>query len=212
MANVSPARGLDVLTAVMLGLVSVVTALGAWQASAWSSTAEELSRDSVDARDVSINLAVLAEQAVRIDREAITEAAYLWKQGESTEDPVEAMLLELRVTAALGTAAESARLGWQGWREAGFAPEADPMRDPAYLAERHQDHESYAQASVTAAAIAAQYNAKSGVIAQAALIHAVALFLFGIAGVNRLPAVRTAVVVLGCLVFLGGLALAVTAF
>src|SRR5690606_8916512 len=104
----------------------------------------------------------------RIDREAITEAAYLWKQGEGAADPVDALLLELRVSAALGTAAETARLGWPAWQESGFAAEADPMRDPGYLAERHQDHESYAQASVTAAAIAGQYSAKSGVIAQAA--------------------------------------------
>lgn len=212
MANDSSTRGLEIVTAFMLGLVSVVTALGAWQAAAWTGAAEELSRDSGDARDVSVNLSVIAEYARRIDREAVATAVYQTRLGEGIADPTESMLAQLRVDAALGTASESLRLDFPAWATSGFDPDAHPMLDPDYLIERDAASISYGQASVVAAGVADQFKAKSGVLAQAALIQALALFLFGISGVNRIRAVRAGVVVLGFVVFIGGLALAVTAY
>ena len=62
-----PTRALDVITAVMLGLVSVVTALGAWQAATWDVRSQEYERDAGDARDVSVNQSVQADYAARLD-------------------------------------------------------------------------------------------------------------------------------------------------
>lgn len=212
MANEPSTRGLEIVSAVMLGLVSVVTALGAWQSAVWTGQAEELARDAIDARDVSISLSIVSEQARRIDREAIASAVFEHGRGAGATDPTQEQLVTLRVRAALGPASEPVQLAWPQWSAGGFDPDADPMLDPDYLIERDGASESYARVSLVAVGVAEQFTAKSGVLAQAALIQALALFLFGIAGVNRIRAVRAAVVVLGFVVFLGGLGLAVTAY
>ena len=48
---------------------------------------------------------------------------------------------------------------------------------------------------------------KSGVIARAALVHALALFLFGISSIGRLRPIRYAILTLGAAAFAGGLLL-----
>jgi len=50
------------------------------------------------------------------------------------------------------------------------------------------------------------------VLAQAALVQALALFLIGIAGVNRVGAVRVAILALGAVVFLVGIVVALSSF
>ncbi|MEO5921949.1 MAG: hypothetical protein ABIQ01_12480, partial [Pseudolysinimonas sp.] len=47
-------RGLDLLTAVLLGVVSLTTALGAWQATTWTRQAVDCGESSADARDQNI--------------------------------------------------------------------------------------------------------------------------------------------------------------
>jgi hypothetical protein len=53
---------------------------------------------------------------------------------------------------------------------------------------------------------------KADVFAQAALIDALALFLLGVAGINRLRAARFATLALGGVVYLASLVLMATAY
>jgi hypothetical protein len=204
-------RRLDVITAVMLGLVSVATALGAWQAAAWDAASQEFERDSGDARDVSVNQAVLADSAARADREASTTARALADQGAQLTDPLELLGLENSIDAALASTTPGFGDSWRLWREGGFDPATPPTEDPGYLVSRDGRFQSYGVAGAELDRLSNAVDDRSSVLAQASLIQALALFLFGIAGVNHVFFVRVGVLSLGSLAFLGGLVVALTA-
>lgn len=196
----------------MLGLISVVTALGAWQSAVWTGVADEFERDSVDARDVSVNQSVLAEYARRVDAEVASEARRYAERAAASNDPLEAVLNETLANAALNRATFGLSEPWARWRDAGFSAELDPLQHPDYLAARDGRYQSYGHTAAVLAALSDEMRGKASVLAQASLIQSLALFLFGIAGVNRVRSVRIAVLGLGFLVFLGGLVLASLAF
>lgn len=205
-------RELEIVTAVMLGLVSIVTALGAWQSAVWNSIADEYARDAGDARDVSVSQAVLADYALRLDAEASGNALRYYTIAQSSSDPIEAGLGALHVQSEAARTSPGFAEAWQAWADAGFPSDTNPLEDQRYLAELRKIPDSYSYASQQLSAAADAQHAKSGILSQAALVQALALFLFGIAGVNRLYEVRAAVLALGVAIFLGGLALAATAF
>lgn len=204
-------RGFEIVTAVMLGLVSVTTALGAWQASTWSQQAADLLQDAQDARDVSVSQAVLADYARRGDTEASLAARTYDAQAAEAVD-LDRLFYLTKVDIELTKATPGFADIWHEWQAAGFPADVDPLRDETYLELRDGWYQSYSHTALVAGDLASRTGAKSGILAQAALIQALALFLFGIAGVNRLAAVRAGVLGLGVVVFLAGLALALTAF
>ncbi|MCY7411464.1 MAG: hypothetical protein LH471_00210 [Salinibacterium sp.] len=211
MENGSSSRGLDVATGVMLGVISVTTALGAWQAAVWTLDAEQYLSDSADARSVSVNQAVLADYNRRLDLESTVDARR-FRELANLSEPAEALILEFKVQAEIGLATPSLAEAWGAWAEAGFSDAQNPVDDPLYLAELVKRPDSYAYASTVMAGASELRRAQSGVLAQAALIQALALFLFGIAGVNRQQSVRSWVIVFGTVAFLAGVALAATAY
>lgn len=198
----------------MLGLVSVVTALGAWQAAVWNDQAGDLAAQAADARDVSINQAVYTEYSMRADRAAVAEARELLTLRDTTDDELLALYYDVQILGkfSVGRSTSGLSEAWDRWVAAELAPELDPLRDPVYLAERQKVPDSYAQVSDDLIAAAGSLAARSGILSQAALIQAVSLFLLGISGITRLYGARLGIVSLAVLVFIAGLALAVTAF
>lgn len=199
------------MTAVMLGLVSVTAALGAWQASIWNQQSSDLAQDAGDARDVSISQTVISDYSRRGDVEA-SLAARRFDEALQTADDFDALYYETKIRVELTKATPGFADAWYEWQAAGFPADADPLDDQAYLLQRDGSSQTYAYASLVAGDLASRVGAKSSILAQAALIQALALFVFGIAGVNRQPPVRAAVLGLGIVVFLAALALASTAF
>lgn len=198
----------------MLGLVSVVTALGAWQAAVWNDQAGALAAQAADARDVSINQAVYTEYSMRADRAAVAEARELLTLRDGTDDQLLALYYDVQILGkfSVGRSTSGLSEAWDRWVAAELAPELDPLRDPVYLAERQKVPDSYAQVSDDLIAAAGTLAARSGILSQAALIQAVSLFLLGISGITRLYGARLGIVSLAVVVFISGLALAVTAF
>lgn len=198
----------------MLGLVSVVTALGAWQAAVWNDQAGDLAAQAADARDVSINQAVYTEYSMRADRAAVAEARELLTLRDGTDDELLALYYDVQILGkfSVGRSTSGLSEAWDRWVAAELAPELDPLRDPVYLAERQKVPDSYAQVSDDLIAAAGTLAARSGILSQAALIQAVSLFLLGISGITRLYGARLGIVSLAVVVFISGLALAVTAF
>ena len=207
----APRKGFEIVTAVMLGLVSVTTALGAWQASIWNDQAAEISQDAGDARDVSVTQAVLADYSRRGDLEA-SLAARRFDAALATAVDLDRLYYDTKITIELAKATPGFGDAWRAWQAAGFPEDEDPIADEAYILERDGDYQSYARVALVGSDLASRISAKSGLIAQAALIQALALFVFGIAGVNKLASVRTAVLGLGIVVYLAGVILAATAF
>lgn len=213
-SEVRSVRGLEITTSVMLGLVSVVTALGAWQAAVWNDQAGGLAAQAADARDVSINQAVYTEYSMRADRAAVAEARELLTLRDETDDELLALYYDVQILGkfSVGRSTSGLSEAWDRWVAAELAPELDPLRDPVYLAERQKVPDSYAQVSDDLIAAAGTLAARSGILSQAALIQAVSLFLLGISGITRLYGARLGIVSLAVVVFIAGLALAVTAF
>lgn len=205
-------RGIEIVTAVMLGLASVVTALGAWQAGQWNAVADEYKSDASDARDVSIIQAVASGNALRVDQEASAQAIAYRQLAEQATDETIRMFYDFSVESALSRSTGGFADAWKEWAAGGFQQADNPLADPSYLVGRDGSADSYAFTSTVLASASSAMKDKSAILAQASLIYALALFLFGISGVNKLREVRGAVVGLGIAIFVGGLVLASTAY
>lgn len=208
-------RGLEVATAIALGVVSLVTALGVLQSNLWNDTADRYAADSADARDQSISLAVVAQLRQRSDLSTILEAEPIARQYDAAlaaGDTDLAVRLFGELQSTLLPAYSLPEGSFDAWQAAGFPEDARPTSSPEYLAEVMGPSDALVLASRQLGADATALKADSAVFGQAALVHALALFLFGVAGINRLRAARLVTLGVGCVVFLFGLVLMSTAY
>jgi hypothetical protein len=213
----SPAgRGLEIATAIALGVVSLVTALGVLQASIWNAEAARFGNDSADARDQGISLAVVAQLKARADEGALFEAqrlARLQDEALAAADQIRALELEGAISTELGTVyVDGTGDAFADWRAAGFPQGGNPASSPEYLVEGQGQADALALASQRAGALASELTARAGILGQASLVHALALFLFGVAGINRLRTTRYVTLAMGAAVFVFGLFLMSTAY
>jgi hypothetical protein len=212
-----PSRGLDLLTAIMLGLVSVTTALGAWQASAWSQQAADYGESSSDARDAAITRGVDWQYDSRLDTSSILNArkyAVLSDKATADGDYREAAYTEVMVGNYLGRVLSNTGLqdAFATWRADGFPPDENPTTNPQYLVGLRGEADSYTQVSALAGQFKEVMQAKANIFTQAALIDALALFLLGVAGINRLRSARFATLVLGAAAYFASLVMMTTAY
>jgi len=201
-------RSLEIATAVALGIVSLVTALGVLQASIWTSDAARLASDAADARDQSISVAVVSQLQERADFGSMLEAQLLARQQDAAlaaGDPLRVAELEVDISGALGTAYFIGREGFDAWRAAGFPEDANPVQSPEYLVQGQGRADALALTSHRLADLGKQLSARAAVFGQASLVLALALFLFGVAGINRLRSARYVTLAMGAFVFLFGL-------
>jgi hypothetical protein len=208
-------RGLEIATAIALGVVSLVTALGVLQASLWNDAADRLASDSADARDQGISLAVVAQLKHRSDVAALLEARQLANEQDeaiAAGDIERALGLQSEIGVALGNAYALPDGSFDAWREAGFPEDDRPSDSPAYLVGVWGATDALTVTSQDLGDLAKDFKGRSGTFGQASLIHALALFLFGVAGINRLRAARYVTLSMGALVFVFGLFLMSTAY
>lgn len=204
------------LTAVLLGVVSLTTALGAWQAGAWSAEADGFGASSADARDVSLIRTVAWQYENRLDTAAVQHArkfALLEDEATVSGDYVAGAYYSVMVGNHLARVlADGLPEAFTQWRADGFPPSESPTSDPIYRANLRGDADAYALGSALAGTFKDALQAKAGIFTQAALINALALFLLGVAGINRLRSARFATLVLGGVVYLASLVLMATAY
>ena len=208
-------RGLEIATAIALGVVSLVTALGVLQASLWNASADRYASDSADARDQSISIAVVAQLRERADLAAILEARPFAEQYDAALAAGD-YDTALDVYGDVGTKVATAFLLPEGafddWWAAGFPDDARPTDSPEYRVALYGPVDALTATSTRLGDAAAALKAKSGLFGQASLVLALALFLFGVAGINRLRAARYVTLAMGSLVFVFGLFLMSTAY
>ncbi len=203
-------RGLEIATAFALGLVSVVTALGALQAGLWTAEAGRFASDAADARDQSISLSVTAQLKARSDFGSTLEAQlYAVRQDAAfaAEDLDLMVDMEIGIQNALGTAYAIPEGAFEAWREGGFVEDENPTRSPEYVLVNRGGVDALILTSQRLSALADELTTRAAIYGQAALVHALALFLFGVAGINRLRTARTVVLIMGAGVFAFGLLL-----
>jgi hypothetical protein len=209
-------RGLEIATAIALGVVSLVTALGVLQASLWNSDAARFARDSADARDQSISVAVVAQLKARADLGALYEAqrlAVLEDEALAAGDQLLALQLGADITNALGTIyVDGTADAFTQWRAAGFSEGGNPAESADYLVQGQGRADALILTSQRLGDLGKQLTARAEVFGQASLVNALALFLFGVAGINRLRTTRYVTLGMGASVFLFGLFLMSTAY
>jgi hypothetical protein len=209
-------RALDVLTAVLLGIVSLTTALGAWQATTWNRQAADYGESSSDARDQNITRSIDWQSYYRLDNAAVLQArkyALLEDQANAADDFVGAAFANVMVTNYLGRSINgNLSTAFAEWRAEGFPPDESPTSDPGYVAELRGDADSYSIVSALAGGFKEALQTKASIFTQAALVDALALFLLGVAGINRLRSARFATLALGAAAYLTSLVMMASAY
>lgn len=208
-------RGLEIATAVALGVVSLVTALGVLQSSVWNDAAQRFADDSADARDQSITISVVAQLRQRADLAAILEARPIAAEYDAAIEAAEfdrAIDIYGDLTTTVGNAYLLPEGSFDAWWAAGFPADARPTDQPLYLVAARGNADALLLTSRELGEHAAALKARSGIFGQASLVLALALFLFGVAGINRLRAARYVTLAMGSLVFVFGLFLMSTAY
>lgn len=216
MERSSTSRLLDVMTALMLGVVSLTTALGAWQAAAWDYRADQYEEASSDARDAGIIRGVAWQADRTRDTEAVLRAREFALQEDAAVaagDARAAAYSDVMVGNQLGRiVTDGITEAFDEWRAADFPADRTPTSDPVYLANLRGDSDAYALTAQLASGFRESFEARSLIVSQAALIDALALFLFGVASINRLRAARYATLGLGTVAYLASLVLMATAY
>jgi hypothetical protein len=211
-----PSRALDLLTAVLLGVVSLTTALGAWQAASWTRQADEYGESAADARDQNITRSIDWQARERLDASSMLQArryALLEDDAIAAGDPVGQAFASVMVGNYLGRSVnDSFPAAFRAWREAGFPVNESPATDPSYVANLRGDADSYAIVTSLAGGFKDVLQGKAAILTQAALVDALALFLLGVAGINRLRSARFATLALGAAAYLASLFMMAAAF
>lgn len=208
-------RAIEIATALLLGIVSVVTALGVWQASAWQARADRLGLDAADARDQGVAIQVAGTIRQRTDLRSVLEARRLSQLQDAAiaaGDDLAALALGNDIAAELGDVNALAPGAFDDWRADGFPDDENPVLSAEYYVGLRGPADALTLVSTELSGYSSELKAKAAVFGQAALVHALALFLFGIAGINRLRTARIVTLGLGAAVFLVGLFLMSTAY
>lgn len=198
--------------------MSLTTALGAWQASTWDRQAADYGESASDARDAAVIRGVSWQYRNRLDTAAVLNArrfAVLEDQARADGDILAEAYYSVLVgnhLARIVANQDGLQEAFQEWRGAGFPVDGNPTTDPEYLVDLRGDADSYTIASSIAGDFKSALESKSRVFTQAALIDALALFLLGVAGINRLRAARRVTLVLGSVAYLISLFMMATAY
>lgn len=200
---------IEVIVAILLGLVSVATAAGAYQASEWGRQASETASIASQLRDRSLGSYVASQLATFDDGERFVDAVQLqFDLGLGDTDPAE---VAGRQDALLGAATPELRAAWDAWVASGYSEDAFPLLDAEYRAAVLAPTFGSNMASAEAFGVADAYGDRSLLLTVASVVFAVALLLLGVAGANSSVRVMAALAGGGATAFAVGVAISLVA-
>lgn len=173
---------LEIGTAVLLGLVSVATATGAYQASEWSHQSGHYAAVAGQLRDASLASYIASDLAGFDDGERLFDALEL--EFEIIEGAENVDELRAQQQVILGAATPGVAEEWTAWVESGYQDALFPTQSVAYAAEVFAPTFGSNQASTVAYEISDAVGDRSLQITVAAVIFAIALLLLGVSGAN----------------------------
>jgi hypothetical protein len=202
---------LEIATAILLGLVSIATAAGAYQASSWAQDAGRYSAASGQLRDLSLSSFIASQLAGFDDGERMFDALVI--EFEIMEAEPGSDLDDLRDQSDVILAGASPGLldDWAAWVESGYAQDDFPGTGVDYQSDLYAPTFSANRASAVAADLADQLGARSLQQTVAAVIFALALLLLGVSGANASLKVSFALAVGGACAFLVGVVISALA-
>ena len=202
------ARGaLEIITSVLLGLVSVATAFGAYQASQWGERASELGSISQQARDRNLTLFLETEIISGDDFQRVFDAIALNAEAAFYPERAEEVLAaqDVLMAAASPPLAE----GFGPWRDAGYPLDAMPLNTPAYEGIMYAPPQSYNIVSTIAYRSAEALEDRSYTMTIVSVVFAVALLLLGVASASDRLSVSAIMTGGGAAAFLAGVAIVI---
>jgi hypothetical protein len=196
---------LEIVTAILLGLVSVATAIGAYQAGQWSQESSELASASQQARDR--NLAVFIERQIITSDDAQRLYDAIGFNAEAVFYPERAEALKAEEMLAISAASPALVEGYQTWVESEYDLDLIPIDTPAYKAFSFAEPQSYNVASVIADKAAKRLSERSYMMTIVSVVFSLALLMLGVAGVSTRLNVSIVMTAGGAIAFLAGVAI-----
>ena len=195
-------RVLEIVTAVLLGLVSVCTAIGVHQASAWAAESQGFASVAQQARDRSLTLTLTGQLVLSDDADRITCALSI--DTEIVFFPDKADELLLRQQTIISSASVELEDAWDAWADSGYDADVNPISTAGYETARFSGAHSQKYVYLLAQEVADRTAARAHQMVIASVAFAVALLLLGVSGV--LVATRPALIlaIAGALFFVIG--------
>jgi hypothetical protein len=204
----SRTRGvLEIVTAILLGLVSVATAFGAYQAGQWGQQAGDLAGASQQLRDRNLALFIDREIIAGDDAERIFDAIALDGEAAFYPERTEALLAERDVLIA--AASPALVEAFEVWEACDFCVDSIPLSSPLYEADMYAEPSSYNLVSAVADKSAKHLLQRSYTMTIVSVVFAIALLLLGVAGVSSRLRVSALTTAGGALAFLIGVAIVI---
>ena len=194
---------LEIVTAIMLGLVSVAAALGAYQSTVWTNQSIIIQRTSDELRDRNLNLALTSQLTFTDDSAKLFSIVAL--ENEMSLYPDRAASLSAQKTVLLASTSPEIATGWETWDAAGRPQELFPLTMPAYESALKVPAMSMNYVSFVAFESAQRLQDRADRMTVAAVAFAVALLFLGTAGIYATPRVTIMLIGSGGLAFLIGL-------
>jgi hypothetical protein len=194
---------LEIITAILLGLVSVATAFGAYQAGQWGQESSDLAGVSQQMRDRNLALFLENQNTSRDDGERLFDALALYAEMSFYPERTEALLVEQDVI--MGAASKPLADGFDAWRDAGYPLEQAPLNSPEYEAQTFAPTQSYNVASVVAFRASEVLEERSYRMTIVSVVFA----FVGVAGVSTRLAVSALLTGGGAVAFLVGVAIVI---
>ena len=202
-------RGLlEIATAVLLGLVSVATAAGAYQASEWSRQSGAYASAANQLRDESLATNIASQVAGLDDAERFADALAIQfdiLNGAPNVDELRAQQEVILEGGSPGLTEE-----WMTWAENGFPDDEPPMLGEFAAAQLAPTFGAN-RASADAFELSEQIGDRSLQLTVASAVFALALLLLGVSGANRSLRVALGLAFGGAATFVVGVAISVLA-
>jgi hypothetical protein len=200
---------LEIWTAVLLGLVSVATAAGAYQASEWSRQSGEYAAIAGQLRDESLATNIASQLSSVDDGQRISDALAL------EFDIINGAANVAEIRAAQEVILEGGSPGlteeWTGWVESGYADDSYPLTGHEFAAAQFAPTFGANRASADAFRLADEISNRGLQITVASAIFALALLLLGVSGANRSLRVALGLAFGGATAFVVGVAISLFA-
>jgi hypothetical protein len=194
---------IEIITAILLGLVSVTTALGAYQASLWALESADYRLAATQMRDRNLTELLTAQLIFKADGAKLYEAFTL--ESEATLYPERAAEVARKQASLLGSASPGFAEDWEAWKNADYAPELAPITQPEYEARLFSQPQSLQYGSFVANTLADEAMLKSSQVTITSVIFAISLLLLGVAGANASWKIAATLAGAATLTYLGGL-------
>ncbi len=200
---------LEIATAILLGLVSVATAAGAYQASTWSKEASRYESIGGQLRDESLSTFIASDLAGFDDGERIFAALDL--ELEILDGATDVEGVQAQQDAILGAASPGLSEAWDSWVAGGYRDADFPMQTAEYAAVSFAPTYAANRASAVAHDLADALGARSLQLTVASVVFALSLLLLGVSGANASLRVAFALALGGAAAFAGGIVIALLA-